>query len=51
MKLLSIDYFFLESLKLYRKTKDIKQINIAKVASEIIQAEQDTLIISKVKQP
>jgi len=51
MKLLSlsVNIYFFVSLKLYKKTKDIKQINIARVASEIIQAEQDMLIISKVK--
>lgn len=52
MKLLSlsIDIYFLIRLKLYKKTKYTKQINIAGVASEKIQAQQNTLIISKVKQ-
>lgn len=52
MKLLSlsIDIYFFVSLKLYKETQNIKQINIARVASEIIEAEQEILVISKVKQ-
>lgn len=52
MKLLSvsIDIYFFVSLKLFRKAKDIKQINIARAAREITQADQDIQEISKVKQ-
>lgn len=52
MKLLSvsIDIYFFVNLKLFRKAKDIKQINIARAAREITQADQDIQEISKVKQ-
>lgn len=46
---LKYHYYFSVSLKQYKK-KYIKQIKIARIASEIIQANQDILIISKMKQ-